>query len=167
AAAYSGAADAAGARPMTPSRWKKALSSPEFSSYVILAVIVALFAAGNRDFLSARNISNILAFLPELGIIALGMTLLMTAGEFDLGVGAVFAFGPVTVMVLVQQLGWEFWPAVLVGLAVCVLIGLFNGIVITKIAISSFLVTLSMLLIVRGAALYITQGFPLKAVDVQ
>ena len=116
AAAYSGAADAAGARPMTPSRWKKALRSPVFSSYVILAVIVALFAAGNQDFLSARNISNILAFLPELGIIALGMTLLMTAGEFDLGVGAVFAFGPVTVMVLVQQLGWQFWPAILVGL---------------------------------------------------
>ena len=36
-----------------------------------------------------------MAFLPELGIIALGMTLLLTAGEFDLSVGAVFALGPV------------------------------------------------------------------------
>ena len=166
-AAYSGTTEAAGSKRMRSSRWRNALRSPEVSSFAILAVIVVLFNVGNHDFLSARNISNILAFLPELGIIALGMTLLMTAGEFDLGVGAVFAFGPVTVMLLVQQWGWEFWPALLVGLAACIVIGLFNGIVITKIGISSFLVTLSMLLIVRGAALYITQGFPLKSVDLQ
>src|SRR5579859_3392736 len=113
-AVYSGAADAAGPGPMTPSRWKKALRSPVFSSYVILAVIVALFAALNPNFVSARNISNILAYLPELGIIALAMTLLMTAGEFDLGVGAVFAFGPVTAMVLVQKAGFDFGPALLI-----------------------------------------------------
>jgi simple sugar transport system permease protein len=166
-AAYSGTTEAAGSKRMRSSRWRNALRSPEVSSFAILAVIVVLFNVGNHDFLSARNISNILAFLPELGIIALGMTLLMTAGEFDLGVGAVFALAPVTVMLLVQQWGWEFWPALLVGLAASIVIGLFNGIVITKIGISSFLVTLSMLLIVRGAALYITQGFPLKSVDLQ
>jgi simple sugar transport system permease protein len=150
---------------MRTARWKRALRSPEFSSFVILAVIVTLFQILNQDFLSARNISNILAFLPELGIIALGMTLLMTAGEFDLGVGAVFAFGAVTAMLLVQKAGFELAPALLVALVVCIVIGAFNGLVITKIGISSFLVTLSMLLIVRGAALYITQGFPLKALD--
>ena len=45
------------------------------------------------------------------------------------------------------------------------LIGAVNGLIVTKVGISSFLVTLSMLLIVRGAALYITQGFPLKSWD--
>lgn len=146
-------------------RLRKALRSPEFSSLVILCVIVLLFVVGNDKFLSPLNISNILAFLPELGIIALAMTLLLTAGEFDLGVGAVFAFGPVIVMLLVQNAGWDLPAALLAGLAVCIVIGGLNGILVTKIGISSFLVTLSMLLIVRGAALYITQGFPLKSWD--
>ncbi|TIU97379.1 MAG: ABC transporter permease, partial [Mesorhizobium sp.] len=53
----------------------------------------------------------------------------------------------------------------LVGLLLCIAIGAVNGLIVTKIGISSFLVTLSMLLVVRGAALYITQGFPLKSWD--
>ena len=57
----------------------------------------------NENFLSPLNVSNMMAFLPELGIIALGMTLLLTAGEFDLSVGAVFALAPVVVMLLVQN----------------------------------------------------------------
>src|SRR5215211_6568135 len=142
---------------------QKVLRSPEFTSFVVLCIVVALFVIGNEKFLSPLNISNILAFLPELGIIALGMTLLLTAGEFDLGVGAVFAFAPVTVMLLVQNAGFDLWPALLAGLLVCIVIGAINGIIITKVGISSFLVTLSMLLVVRGAALYITQGFPLKS----
>jgi simple sugar transport system permease protein len=104
-----------------------------------------------------------MAFLPELGIIALGMTLLLTAGEFDLSVGAVFALGPVVVMLLAQNAGVSLAVALLAGLLICIAIGAINGVLVTKVGISSFLVTLSMLLIVRGVALYITQGFPLKS----
>lgn len=146
--------------------WRRALRAPEFSSFAILCAIVVLFAVGNSAFLSPLNLSNILAFLPELGIIALAMTLLLTAGEFDLSVGAVFALCPVTVALLVQNAGMDFGLAMLLGFGICVLIGLVNGVLVTKIGISSFLVTLSMLLIVRGIALYITQGFPLSSLDV-
>ena len=54
----------------------------------------------NPDFLSPLNISNTLAFTVELGLIALAMTLLMTAGEFDLSVGSVFGFSPVVMWTL-------------------------------------------------------------------
>jgi len=145
--------------------WPKALTSPEFSSFVILCVVLAGFSIANDRFLSPLNVSNMMAFLPELGIIALGMTLLLTAGEFDLSVGAVFALGPVIVMLLVQNAGLGLGWALMAGLIVCVLIGAVNGIIVTKIGISSFLVTLSMLFVVRGLALYITQGFPLKSWD--
>jgi len=151
---------------MTSSRWTKVARLPEVSSLAILVVVVVLFAVGNRDFLSPLNISNMLAFLPELGIIALAMTLLLTAGEFDLSVGAVFALCPVLVALLIQNLGMDFSLALLIGLAVTVAIGLANGLLVTKIGISSFLVTLSMLFVVRGVALYITQGFPLKSLEV-
>jgi simple sugar transport system permease protein len=139
--------------------------SPQIASLIILVVVLAVFAIADANFLSPRNISNMLAFLPELGIIALGMTLLLTAGEFDLSVGAVFGLAPVVVMLLVQNGGVVIGMALLVGLVLCVAIGAINGLIVTKIGISSFLVTLSMLLIVRGVALYITQGFPLKSWD--
>ncbi len=145
--------------------WSGAVRSPQFSALIILCVVLAAFTIGNNRFLSPLNVSNIMAFLPELGIIALGMTLLMTAGEFDLSVGAVFALGPVVVMMLVENAGVDLGMALLVGLAICILAGAINGILVTKIGISSFLVTLSMLLILRGVALYITQGFPLKPWD--
>lgn len=151
---------------MITSSIRRSLQLPEFSSLVILVTIVALFSLGSADFLSPLNVSNLLAFLPELGIIALAMTLLLTAGEFDLSVGAVFALCPVTVALLVQNMAMDFAPALVIGLAVCIVVGLANGLLVTKVGISSFLITLSMLLIVRGAALYITQGFPLRALDV-
>ena len=151
---------------MNLTRWRDAARAPEFSSFVILCAIVALFVAGNANFMSPLNVSNLLAFLPELGIIALAMTLLLTAGEFDLSVGAVFALCPVMVALLTQNAGMDFGLALLLGFAACVVIGLLNGLLVTKVGISSFLVTLSMLLIVRGAALYITQGFPLKSLEV-
>ncbi len=152
---------------MATSRWTKILRLPEVSSFGILCLVVAAFVLGNRDFLSALNISNILAFLPELGIIALAMTLLLTAGEFDLSVGAVFALCPVTMALLMQNTGMGFATALLVGFLVTVVVGLLNGLLVTKIGISSFLVTLSMLFVVRGVALYITQGFPLKSLEVE
>ncbi|RJG41105.1 ABC transporter permease [Mesorhizobium sp. DCY119] len=143
--------------------WQDLTASPQLTSLIILAVVLAGFSIANPNFLSPLNISNMMAFLPELGIMALAMTLLLTAGEFDLSVGAVFALGPVVVMLLAQQAGVDIGLALLVGLVVCFVIGAVNGVIVTKIGISSFLVTLSMLLIVRGAALYITQGFPLKS----
>jgi simple sugar transport system permease protein len=150
---------------MRSGKWRGLMASPQFASLAILLIVLAAFSMANPNFLSPLNISNMMAFLPELGIIALAMTLLMTAGEFDLSVGAVFALGPVIVMLLAQTAGIDIGIALLVGLVVCIAIGAVNGIVVTKIGISSFLVTLSMLLIVRGAALYVTQGFPLKSWD--
>ena len=120
-----------------------------------------VFTAINPSFLSPLNVSNTLTFTVELGLIALAMTLLMTAGEFDLSVGSVFGFAPV--------LMWTLFNSGAAPLELVVpgrhagrrsAIGLFNGLFVTRLKIPSFLVTLGMLLVVRGTALYITDGFP-------
>lgn len=146
---------------MSSTLWRK----PEFSSFLILCVVVVVFTLTNDRFLSALNVSNILAFMPELGIIALGMTLLLTAGEFDLSVGAVFALCPVMSLLLVQHAGIDLPLALLLGFATSALVGALNGFFVTRIGISSFLVTLSMLLLVRGSTLFATQGFPLASMS--
>jgi simple sugar transport system permease protein len=133
---------------------------PEFGPFVLLVIELAVFYAINPDFLSVLNISNTLTFTVELGLIALSMTLLMTAGEFDLSVGSLFGFAPVVMWTLFNAGLTSLGVAFLISLAVAALIGLFNGLFVTRLKIPSFLVTLGMLLVVRGTALFITNGFP-------
>src|SRR5258708_14898788 len=139
---------------------QKIIARPEFGPFVLLVVEVAVFSLLRPAFISQDNISNMLAFTPELGIIALGMTMIMTAGEFDLSVGSVFGFAPVVMWTVFNANIAPFEVGFLIALALSVVIGFINGWMVTKLKISSFLVTLGMLLIVRGIALYITAGFP-------
>jgi simple sugar transport system permease protein len=108
-----------------------------------------------------------LAFSPELGIIALGMTLLIISGEFDLSVGSVFALSPVLTAILVQHGGLDLSVALMGGILAATLVGLVNAWFVIGFGISSFLVTLATLMIVRGTCLYVTEGFPLAAWEVE
>ena len=127
---------------------------------MLLVVELAVFYAINPDFLSILNISNTLTFTVELGLIALAMTLLMTAGEFDLSVGSLFGFAPVLMWTLYNAGLTSLDIGFLISLLVAALIGFINGLFVTRLKIPSFLVTLGMLLVVRGTALFITNGFP-------
>ena len=127
--------------------------------------MLVVFTAINPAFLSLTNIGNALTFTVELGLIALAMTLLMTAGEFDLSVGSVFGFAPVVMWTLFNAGAMPLPLAFLVALAVALAIGLVNGLFVTRLGIPSFLVTLGMLLVVRGSALWLTDGFPQRTWD--
>ncbi len=127
---------------------------------MLLLVEIAAFSARSPAFLTAGNISNLLAFTPELGMITLGMTLLMTAGEFDLSVGSVFGFAPIVMWTLFNTHVAPLEIGFVVAILFAVIIGLANGWFVTYLKIPSFLVTLGMLLVVRGIALYVTDGFP-------
>ena len=156
---------AAEAHPPEPGLLKRLIGKPEFGPFVLLLAMLTVFTAINPAFLSITNIGNALTFTVELGLIALAMTLLMTAGEFDLSVGSVFGFAPVVMWVLfnaeIMPLPAAFAVAMLVALA----IGLFTGLFVTRLGIPSFLVTLGMLLVVRGTALWVTSGFPQRTWD--
>jgi simple sugar transport system permease protein len=136
------------------------VSKPEFGPLVLLVLELVIFWSFNSDFLSLQNISNTLSFTVELGLIALAMTLLMTAGEFDLSVGSVFGFSAVLMWTVFNSDLMPLGAAFLVALAFSLFIGFINGWFVTKLNIPSFLVTLGMLLVVRGTALYVTDGFP-------
>lgn len=139
---------------------KSLVARPEFGPFVLLVVELVVFTAINPQFISAGNIGNTLTFTVELGMIALPMTLLMTAGEFDLSVGSVFGFSAVVMWTLFNTGAAPMELAFLASLVVAAFIGFVNGWFVTKLKIPSFLVTLGMLLVVRGSALFITDGFP-------
>lgn len=135
-------------------------SRPEVGPAILLILLIVVFTSINPNFLSILNISNTLAFTVELGIIALAMTLLMTSGEFDLSVGSVFGLTPVIMWSLFNADVMPLELSFLVAMAIAMFIGLVNGWFVTYLKIPSFLVTLGMLLVARGTALYVTDGFP-------
>ncbi len=139
---------------------QRLIARPEFGPFVLFIFEFAVFTALEPKFISATNISNLVAFTPELGIIALGMTMLMTSGEFDLSVGSVFGFSAVVMWTLYNENIAPFGVAFLIAMTIALVIGLANGWFVTVLKIPSFLVTLGMMLVVRGSALYLTDGFP-------
>ena len=141
------------------------IDRPEFGPFVLLVLLIVVFTAINPAFISLANVGNLLAFTVELGMIALAMTLLMTAGEFDLSVGSVFGFSPVIMWTLFNTGIMPLPAAFVVAMLIALAIGFFSGIFVTVLNIPSFLVTLGMLLVVRGSALWITDGFPQRTWD--
>jgi simple sugar transport system permease protein len=141
-------------------RIRRLLGYPEAGPFALLVGAIVAFTLLNVTFASVLNVGNLLAFTPELGMIALAMTLLMTSGEFDLSVGSVFGFTAVLMWMLFNENVLPLELAFVVAMIVAALIGLVNGLFVTKLGIPSFLVTLGMLLVVRGSALWLTQGFP-------
>ena len=149
-----------GAALQKPPLLRRVVGAPEFGPFVLLVLELAVFDAINPDFLSVLNISNTLTFTVELGLIALAMTLLMTSGEFDLSVGSLFGFAPVMMWTLYNDGLASLNVAFVLSLVTAAVIGLFNGLFVTRLRIPSFLVTLGMLLVVRGTALFVSEGFP-------
>ena len=96
---------------------KTLLARPEISALVMLLVVAVGFALYAPQFASSANTRVILFAVPELGIVALGVEILMIAGEFDLSVGSVFALVPMLIVVVMGRWGIDPTLAITLGLA--------------------------------------------------
>lgn len=123
----------------------------------IVVICVALFIA-TPDFLTIGNAKAILLGLSVEGIIAIGMTVLLASGGFDLSVGSVLAFGGVVGGLLVLA-GIPAALSIVLAVVVCALIGVLNGVLIAKAKINCFIVTLGSLSVIQGAVLLAGGGF--------
>lgn len=142
-----------------PSRFRRALLSPEFGASVgaVSLWIIFAFTAGGSGFLSARGTASYLQVAAELGILAIAVSLLMIGNEFDLSIGSVIGASGMIISVLSVTYGWNIWPAMLVALIVAILIGLANGFIVRWSRLPSFIVTLATLFIIRGCTIAITR----------
>ncbi|MDZ4768598.1 MAG: ABC transporter permease [Chloroflexota bacterium] len=138
---------------------RKLLRRPELGA-VGGAVLVWLFfaiVAGDRGFLTLRGTANYLEVAAELGILAVGVALLMIAGEFDLSVGSVIGGAGMITAILSVELGWNIWAAIAVSLLASLAIGAINGVLVNRTRLPSFIITLATLFIVRGLTVGITR----------
>ncbi|HVT42606.1 MAG TPA: hypothetical protein VHD39_06435 [Acidimicrobiales bacterium] len=139
--------------------WWKRIKGGESGALPIiigLIVICIFFEVQSSAFLTATNIVNL--FVQAAFIILLGMAELyaLILSEIDLSVGFVGAVGAAIAMALIgTPQDWPWWAGVIVGMAACALIGAFQGTVITRLRIPSFVVTLAGLLGWQGVLIYV------------
>ena len=118
-----------------------------------IAVIWTIFQLSNDRFLSAVNLSNLTLQIAATATISIGVVLVLLLGEIDLSVGAVSGLASAVTAVLSVKEGLSPELALVAGLLVGTLIGLFNGFMVTFFGIPSFVVTLAGLLGWQGAQL--------------
>jgi D-xylose transport system permease protein len=136
----------------------RALARGDLGSVRVLvgiAVIWTIFQIANDRFLSAINLSNLTLQIAATATISIGVVLVLLLGEIDLSVGAVSGLAAGVMAVLSVQHGWAPILGILAGLGVGTAIGFFNGVMVTRFGIPSFVVTLAGLLAWQGALLYV------------
>jgi ribose/xylose/arabinose/galactoside ABC-type transport system permease subunit len=154
--------ETSGGRPSAAgflSGWKR------FKERGVLAVLVGLcvfFSLTSPNFLHLTNMINIMRQISEICISALGMTFVIICAEIDLSVGSVYGLSAIFSAIILRSnlvAGWTPLLAVLGSLTMGAAVGLFNGVISTKLRVPAFIVTLSVLSIARGAVFGLSGGY--------
>jgi len=133
------------------------LKTPSWGALGVLVLFVGIFSILNPAFFSTRNVGAMSTLAAELGIVTLGVTLLMIAGEFDLSVGSTYALAAFIFALLGNHI-----PSLLsfaLALMVSGIIGFINAKITLKFGIPSFVTTLGMMMALRGIIMTITKGY--------
>ena len=132
----------------------RVMRRPELGAVAgLILVAVFFFATANRSMFTLNGVMTIMVPASELGILAIGAALLMIGGEFDLSIGSMVAFAGLTFGIALSILQIPFLPAVAVTLLVAAAVGVFNGQIVIRTRLPSFIVTLAALFILRGLTL--------------
>ena len=135
----------------------------ELGTFVLLVVLCVVLAILSPSFLSPANLQNLARLIGIYGIFSIGLGLVIITGGIDLSVGSVFALLGVLLSIFLVEWHIPAMLAVLMIIGITTFLGLISGLLITKIRIQPFIVTLCGLLFYRGLARFIasdeTKGF--------
>jgi ribose transport system permease protein len=142
-------------------RWRQMIARQEFGVVLILVAMVVFLSLYTDTFLTTTNIFNILRAFSWIAISAFGQCMVIITTGVDLSVGSVMGLsGLASAMLLVRQV--PVFPAVAGGLGVGLIVGLANGLMITKGKLPPFIATLGTLLMARGLCNGLTGGWPVR-----
>src|SRR5262249_45611396 len=134
------------------------VTSRELVTLAVVVILFLFFTAGSPRFASVNILIGIARRITPIGILSIGVTFLLIAGQLDLSVGAGLGFGSVLIGQLAGERHWDPWLSMAVVIAVGLLIGLVNGTLVTRLGLPSFIATLGMLAALRGAANAVSGG---------
>ena len=133
-----------------------------FLPFFTLIALFVILSIASPNFLTSTNLSSVVRQTAVINIIALGMTVIIISGGIDLSVGSILALSGLLGAMTMEKHGIALGVAA--GMAVGLLCGLANGVMITSLRISPFIVTLGTMGIYRGLALIISKGLPVHEI---
>ena len=135
-----------------------------YGFYIALLILVAVFTALSRNFLTLPNLLNILQQTSTIGIMAIGQTLVILAGGIDISVGSVLGLGGM-IAAMVLRGGAGPVAAVAAGTAAGFVVGLANGAIISGLGVDAFITTLATLNIGRGVVYILSNQYNVDVPD--
>jgi len=133
------------------------LARPEVGVFLGAVAVYVFFLVSAPPVRDGSSMANILYQSSTIGIMALPVALLMIGGEFDLSSGVAVITSALTASMLSYQLTMNVWVGVIVALIVSLAVGAFNGWMVVRTGLPSFLVTLGTFLILQGVNLAVTK----------
>lgn len=147
-------------------------SATRFQSLLALAVLIIGLSFASDHFLTAENGVNILRQISVNLCLSIGLTLVILSGGIDLSVGAVLALAGAVAAAMLKSgvdlpmlgvhLDFTVAGAVMVGVGVGTILGLINGLMVTRLLIPPFVATLAMMSVARGLTQLWTGGYPIS-----
>ncbi|MGW4917504.1 ABC transporter permease [Streptomyces albidoflavus] len=155
----SGPADgpAADKRLITRSPLKKLLGRPELGAVVGAVAVFLFFTFAADSFLQLSSLTTVLYAASTIGIMAVPVALLMIGGEFDLSTGVAVTSSALISSMFSYQMTANVWVGVGVSLLLTLAVGLFNGVLLTRTRLPSFIITLGTFLMLTGLNLGLTK----------
>jgi D-xylose transport system permease protein len=145
------------------------INTSALRAYTMLAALAAIwfyfYWATGGIFLTPRNLSNLMLQTSVTGVLAVGMLMVIVAGQIDLSVGAVLGLAGGVAAIALTNLNYGLVPSILLAILIGVGISLFQGSLVAYAKIPAFIVTLGGLLAWRGAIKGVTQGETIPVSD--
>ena len=138
---------------------RRIVAIPEVGVLVPLLLFITVFYALNPVFLSTASVTTMLRTMSFVGIIAIGQTLLLISGAFDLSVGSTAGLAAIICSYVMVKLNLPIPVAVLAGVGTGAIVGLINSFSVLKLGVPPFIATLGMLYVAKGITFLISKGY--------
>lgn len=136
----------------------------QYSMVIALVALTIIFniASGGR-MITSSNFQNLISGNAYVLVLALGMLMVIVIGQIDLSVGSVAGFSGMVMALTARDLGWPWWLAVLLALAIGAAAGAWQGFWLAKFGIPGFITTLGGMMIFRGGVIWISSSISVPA----
>jgi len=140
---------------------KKVISAREMGAIIPMIILYIVIAFNNPNFFATANLIDVCRAASFTFLIAAPLTCLMLTGVRDLSVGATTALGGVACAWGMTSLHWGIVPSILLGLAAGLIVGIVKCIIVLKIQLPPFIITLGLQYVINGVVMVTTLGNPI------
>ncbi|HEY3906533.1 MAG TPA: ABC transporter permease [Streptosporangiaceae bacterium] len=144
---------------------RKLAESPEAGVIIACVVVFVIIAINSPTYASVGNLQVMGRDLAQVGILAVGESLVILTGGIDLSVGALAGLAGIFAAFFNVNEGLPGWLSIIITIAICAAVGFWHGTMVTRLKVPPFVITLVTFTVAQGLALAITSGLPINGID--